>query len=159
ALGEALRMPRRAHWIGAAAVIEAWASWLGWWDHRVARRSHIVWSMIEGTKALADDPGRVARVGVVSVAYAGSANVLACIDAVKRNAYPDVRMVVVDNGGTGTADEVRALHPDVEVRRRPNKGLADAVNEGIRAALAAGCEHVIVLNDDVVVAGDFIAQA
>src|SRR5439155_26725798 len=51
-LAELLGHPGRAHWTVAAALLELWSSVLGLWDHRVAKRDHAVWQMVEGTKGL-----------------------------------------------------------------------------------------------------------
>jgi GT2 family glycosyltransferase len=160
ALGELGRSPGRAHWFALTAALEAWASLLGWWDHVVAHRSHAIWTMIDGTKGLARTTlESYPVVGVLSVSFEHPENVLACIASVKRDPYPSKRILVVDNGRSGAAALVREAHPDVELLRLENLGLASAVNVGMRALLAAGCEFVLRLNDDVVIARDFIEHA
>lgn len=160
ALRELLRRPLRAHWFVAAALLETWAAVLGWWDHTVAGRSHAVWTVVEGTKTLAlTGFSRTPRVTVITVSHDNPANVVECLDSVKRNAYPGLRVIVVDNGEAGSAAAVRSAHPEVEVHRLPNDGLASAVNVAIRMALSGGSEYVLLLNDDVVIANEFIAQA
>jgi len=160
ALAELVRRPARAHWLGATAMLEAWASLLGWWDHAVAHRSHALWTMIEGTKGLARTTLEACPlVGVLSVSYQHPENVLECIASVKRDPYPAKRILVIDNGHAGAAALVREAHPDVEVLRLENRGLASAVNAGVRALLAQGCEFVLLLNDDVVIARDFLEHA
>ena len=160
AAAELARQPRRAPWFVLTAVLEAWASALGWWDHAVAHRSQVLWTMIDGTKGLARTTLETyPLVGILSVSYEHPENVLECLASVKRDPYPATRILVVDNGGAGAAALVREAHPDVEVLRLENHGLASAVNTGIRALLDQGCEYVLLLNDDVVIARDFIEQA
>jgi poly-beta-1,6-N-acetyl-D-glucosamine synthase len=160
ALGELARQPRRAHWFALTAVLEAWASLLGWWDHAVAHRSYAIWTMIEGTKGLARTAlDTYPLVGVLSVSYEHPENILECLVSVKRDPYPAKRILVIDNGRAGASALVREAHPDVEVLRLENHGLASAVNVGMRALLAHGCEFVLLLNDDVVIARDFLEQA
>jgi GT2 family glycosyltransferase len=159
-LAEIARDPGRAHWLAATATLEAWASLLGWWDHAVAHRSHAVWTVIDGTKSLA----RITLesfplVGVLSVSYEHPENVLECLASVKRDPYPAKRILVIDNGRAAAGRLVRAVHPDVEVMRLENHGLASAVNVGMRALLASGCDFVLLLNDDVVIARDFLEHA
>ena len=160
ALRELAHDPGRAHWVVATALLEAWASVLGWWDHAIAHRSHAVWTMIEGTKSLSQTTlDTYPLVGVLSVSYEHPENVLECLASVKRDPYPAKRILVIDNGHAGAAALVREAHPDVEVLRLENRGLASAVNAGVRALLAQGCEFVLLLNDDVVIARDFMEQA
>jgi len=160
ALGELARSPGRAHWFLLTALLEAWASVLGWWDHAVAHRSYAIWTMIDGTKGLARTTLEgYPLVGILSVSFEHPENVLECLASVKRDPYPSKRILVVDNGRSGAAALVREAHPDVELLRLENLGLASAVNVGVRALLAAGCEFVLLLNDDVVIARDFIEHA
>jgi biofilm PGA synthesis N-glycosyltransferase PgaC len=159
-LAELVAHPGRAHWLAATAMLEAWASLLGWWDHAVAHRSHAVWTMIEGTKSLARTTlDAYPLVGILSVSYEHPENVLECLASVKRDPYPARRILVVDNGQAGAGALVREAHPDVEVLRLENHGLASAVNAGMRALLASGCEFILLLNDDVVIARDFLEHA
>lgn len=161
-LAELLHRPGRAHWLVGAALLEAWASALGWWDHVIARRSHTVWTIVEGTKELARTTlAERPPVAAVIVSYNSAPDVLECVASIKRNAYPVAPIIVVDNGG---ADRVGALlatrHPEVEViRLETNDGLARGFNVGLRRALAAGCEYVLSLNPDVVIASDFVDHA
>lgn len=160
AVHELMRHPGRAHWFLAIVLLEIWASVLGWWDHRVAHRTHAVWTVVEGTKALPlTRLEELPRITVISVSYQNPLNVLECLDSVKRNAYEGIRVIVVDNGNAGSAAVVRDAYPDVEIMRLRNEGLASAVNTALHAALSGGAEYVILLNDDVVIARDFIAEA
>jgi GT2 family glycosyltransferase len=116
--------------------------------------------MVEGTKSLPQTRlEELPRITVISVSYANPMNVLECLDSVKRNAYEGLRVIVVDNGNAGSAAAVRDAYPDVEVMRLRNEGLANAVNTALHAALSGDAEYVILLNDDVVIARDFVAEA
>lgn len=161
AVDELVRHPGRVHWFIAIVALELWSSVLGWWDHRVAHRSHAVWTIVEGTKALPlTRLEELPRIAVISVSYENPLNVLECLDSVKRNAHQGLRVIVVDNSNAGSAAVVvRDAYPDVEVMRLRNEGLAVAVNTALHAALSGGAEYVVLLNDDVVIARDFIAEA
>ena len=77
------------------------------------------------------------------------------IQQVAKAILPQVtRLVIVDNGSnmaTLTAlDQLAAQYPTqvTLLKNAENLGLATAQNQGIRAALAAGCAWVLLLDDD-----------
>lgn len=161
-LSEIFSRPARTHWIIGAALVELWASVLGLWDHRVAHRDHAMWDVVDGTKVLAAATlPTLPPVIALIVSYDGGADLLECLASLKRQRYAKVRVLFVDNGGSdGSGEAVRAAHPDVEILRiELNDGLAPGVNAGIARALAMGCEYVLLLNDDVVIANDFLEHA
>lgn len=158
-LREIVRAPARAHWTAAAALLELWSSALGWWDFAVAGRTGVAWPMVEGTKVLLPDRReRAPRVAAVVVTHRGGPDVLECVASLERDRYPDLHVIVVDNGPGGGGDAVQARHAGVEVIRTPNDGLAAAFNAGVAAALRRDPDYVLQLNDDVVVASDLIER-
>jgi GT2 family glycosyltransferase len=90
------------------------------------------------------------------------ADTLACLASLERLATPgfDHRAVLVDNGSAdGTVAEVAARFPEVScLALGENLGFARAVNVGIRAALAAGADWVMLLNNDTVVDPDLLLR-
>lgn len=71
----------------------------------------------------------------------------ACLDALARQTYPALEVLVVDNASSdGSQDLVRARYPQVKLIELPeNRGFTGACNAGIRAA--AG-EFIALLNND-----------
>jgi GT2 family glycosyltransferase/glycosyltransferase involved in cell wall biosynthesis len=69
-------------------------------------------------------------------------------------------IIVVDNGSNdGSADTLRATLERVRVvETGANLGFSGGVNAGIRTALAAGCDSVLLVNSDVVLAPDAIGR-
>ena len=100
-------------------------------------------------------PGATA---VVIVNFNGATDPLLCLDSLRDQAAGRCPVVVVDNGST--ADEspaIAAAHPwGTVLRREGNGGWAGGNNEGIRHALARGAGRIILLNNDTVVAPDFL---
>jgi GT2 family glycosyltransferase len=84
---------------------------------------------------------------------------LACLDSLARAALGGAVVMVVDNGSRdGSVEAIRARHPAVRVvALAENQGYAGGNNAGIRAALEAGAGAVLLLNNDTVVAPDFLA--
>ncbi|MGH2499441.1 MAG: glycosyltransferase, partial [Candidatus Limnocylindria bacterium] len=161
ALAEWVRHPGRTHWIVAAAAIELWAAVLGWWDHAVAGRSHALWTVIDGTKELAASTAEAhPAVTAVVVPSAGAEALRACLRSLGRSRYSKLRVLVVDAAFPSVVPAVRAEYPAAEIlpadRRAPR---AAWLNAAARAALGAGCEHLIVLDDTVVLSSDFIERA
>jgi GT2 family glycosyltransferase len=68
--------------------------------------------------------------------------------------------VVVDNGSTdGSADRLEERFPGLTVVRLPqNHGFAGGMNRAIDWARERGFDHVVLLNNDTVVAPDALAQ-
>jgi GT2 family glycosyltransferase len=76
------------------------------------------------------------ELSVVIVNYNGGELVKTCVGSLFENpAHRPFEVIVVDNGSTdGSADEIEAAYPKVQlIRRRRNEGLAKAFNEGVAA--------------------------
>jgi GT2 family glycosyltransferase len=71
------------------------------------------------------------------------------------------RLIAVDNASadTGAAILTGAADDRISVvRNGRNLGFARAANQGMRAALAAGAEFVVLINNDTVLPADFLAR-
>jgi GT2 family glycosyltransferase len=87
---------------------------------------------------------------IIIVTYNAREEVVRCLQSLRGLHYPNHRVLVVDNGsGDGTEEAVRAGFPDVGVLQTgENTGYTGGNNAGIRHALAAGADHVLILNPD-----------
>jgi GT2 family glycosyltransferase len=99
--------------------------------------------------------------GPVDVALAnwnGAHYLVRCLDAIVAQTAPLASITVVDNGSTdGSRELLRGRYPDVLVLENPsNMGFAAGYNRAIAAGRA---EVVLVINTDVFLAPDFVAQA
>jgi hypothetical protein len=74
--------------------------------------------------------------------------------------YSALRLYVVDNGSRdGSVEAIRAGYPSVDILALPeNLRFAGGNNAGIAHALAGGAAFVLLLNNDTVVAPDFLTH-
>lgn len=104
--------------------------------------------------------GAPASLAVVVLDWNGGDETMACLDAVyaSEGVYP--RVILVDNASrTPMIETARARFPELEVlRNHENLGYAGGNNVGIRAALAEGAAHVVILNNDAVVRPDALRE-
>jgi len=98
------------------------------------------------------------RVSTIILNWNDASDTLICLDSVLRSDYPNCQILVVDNGSTDdSVSRIRAAYPWIELLETgENLGYAGGNNVGIRHALEGGAEYVCILNNDVVVAPDFL---
>jgi cellulose synthase/poly-beta-1,6-N-acetylglucosamine synthase-like glycosyltransferase/peptidoglycan/xylan/chitin deacetylase (PgdA/CDA1 family) len=96
-------------------------------------------------------------VSVIVPAYNESQGIAAAVRSLAAGEYPDIEVIVVDDGSTdGTADIVEALGlPNVRVVRVPNGGKPSALDTGV--ALARH-EIVVMVDGDTVFEPDTIRR-
>jgi hypothetical protein len=97
-----------------------------------------------------DSPGKI---GVVTVTF-GSAEVLPVfLASLDKQIYKNFVLIAIDNHSEdNSVDQLRA-HSGCEtivIANDQNVGVAAGNNQGIRTAIGAGCEYVLLLNNDVV---------
>jgi GT2 family glycosyltransferase len=100
----------------------------------------------------------VTQVGAVVLQWNGRDDTLACLRSLAHVTYSDLSVFVVDNGSAdGGPEAVATEFPAVRlIRLGENRGFAGGVNAGVAEALAAGCEAVLLLNNDTVVDPGFL---
>jgi GT2 family glycosyltransferase len=99
------------------------------------------------------------RLAVVLVNFEGLEDTLKCLESLTRQTVPAAQLIVVDNASRQDPGAVARLYPNcLLLRRRDNGGWAGGNNTGIRAALRAGCQQVVLLNNDTVVAPNFVER-
>lgn len=99
------------------------------------------------------------KVSVVIVNWNNFADTAECLESLKKATYSNLEVVVVDNGSQG--DDVSRLRERFGdyvrlIANDKNLGFAQGCNIGIEAALAGGADYVALLNNDTVVAPDFL---
>jgi cellulose synthase/poly-beta-1,6-N-acetylglucosamine synthase-like glycosyltransferase/peptidoglycan/xylan/chitin deacetylase (PgdA/CDA1 family) len=109
-------------------------------------------------RRLAHEPLRfLGPVSVVVPAYNEAANIAATVRSLLAGDYPNVDVIVVDDGSTdGTADIVERLRlPGVYVIRQPNAGKPTALNTGIAHARS---DILVLVDGDTVFEPDAVGR-
>ena len=90
------------------------------------------------------------KVACIVLNWNGWADTIECVRALKECTYPELTLIIVDNGSTDdSVTRIRSAHPDVLLLESgTNLGFAGGNNIGIRYALAHGADYVWLLNND-----------
>ena len=94
------------------------------------------------------------KVAVVVLTWNGKGLTMACLESLQAIEYANAFVIVVDNASTdGTVEAVRTAYGErVVILENPeNLGFSRGNNVGIRRALDAGADFVLLLNNDTVV--------
>jgi GT2 family glycosyltransferase len=100
-------------------------------------------------------------IAVIVLTWNGRDLTLDCLRSLEGITTPGVRIIVVDNASSdGTVEAIRARYGDRFdiVENATNLGFAAGNNAGIRRALADGADFVLLLNNDTIVAPEFLTE-
>jgi hypothetical protein len=100
------------------------------------------------------------RVTTIILNWNGMVDTMECIESVRNLDYPDMRIVVVDNGSTDDSTTVmRQTYPSITLlESKRNLGFTGGNNLGIVKALEMGTDYVWLLNNDTVVDRDALRK-
>ncbi len=98
-------------------------------------------------------------VAVIVLNWNNGPDSLSCVDSCRKLDWPNLRIIVVDNGSNdGSTEMLKQRCPDLElIETGANLGFAGGNNAGIRHAMAQGAEYVWLLNNDAVAAPDALS--
>jgi GT2 family glycosyltransferase len=96
------------------------------------------------------------RLICVMVNWNGWQDTLECLDALRLQTYPNLGVVVVDNGSTNDSSaRIQAAHPWVTFHQLPsNLGFSRGCNAGTRIAYNQGADYIWLLNNDTIAPPD-----
>lgn len=103
-----------------------------------------------GAVAAEPSSAKAPKVFVSILNWNGIENTLTCLKSVLAMTYPNLRVVVVDNGSTdGSVDILRGMTDRIDlIEHEENRGFTGGCNAAIRHALSNGGEYVWLLNND-----------
>lgn len=98
-------------------------------------------------------------VTIIVLNWNGRELVLQCLRSLQKLDYPNVTLMVVDNGSRdGSVEAIRAQFPELELLPLPeNVGFARGNNAGAERALKAEPAWIMFLNNDTEVAPDLLS--
>lgn len=90
------------------------------------------------------------RVSCVVLNWNGWADTIECLGALKQCCYPNLTIIVVDNGSTDdSVFKIKSGYPEILVLETGrNLGFSGGNNVGIRHAIVHGTDYVWLLNND-----------
>ncbi len=100
------------------------------------------------------------KVSIVILNWNGYDVTSECLISLSKIDYPNYEIVLVDNGSAdGSPDRLAAEFPEVAlIRNLKNLGFTGGNNVGIRRALEENADYVLLLNNDTVVAPNFLSE-
>lgn len=100
------------------------------------------------------------KVTVVVLNWNTVEHTLECLDSLRVVKYPNMAVLVIENGSTeNPARVIRHRHPWIHLARSErNLGFTGGNNWGMRIALEQGAEYILLLNNDTTIASDAIMQ-
>ena len=77
----------------------------------------------------------VSKVSVIIPHWNGIDILADCLESLKKNTYPNIEIIVVDNASTdGSSDWISSHYPDIKlIRNNKNYGYAGGCNKGAEA--------------------------
>lgn len=100
------------------------------------------------------------RIGIVVLNYRNYRDTVECVRALERLDYPSFEIVIVDNDSRNESEDVlRETFPGhTVIQSGANRGYAAGNNVGLRHAMGRGAEYIVILNNDTLVAPDFLTR-
>ncbi|MDP1547601.1 MAG: glycosyltransferase family 2 protein [Anaerolineales bacterium] len=97
---------------------------------------------------------------VIVLAWNQLTETIECLESLLQQSYPNLCVVLADNGSTdGSAEVVTQKFPAVKICRQDvNAGISGGYNLGIEYALRHDCQYIIVMNNDTVADKEMISQ-
>jgi len=101
------------------------------------------------------------KVSIIVLNWNGLEDTIECLESLKKIIYPNYEVIVVDNGSDGDdadillkkfGDHIHVIHND------KNYGFTGGNNIAIKYALKKDADYILLLNNDTIVAPDFLSR-
>ena len=92
------------------------------------------------------------KIGLVTITYNSKKVIEPFLECVWKQTYNNLQLYIVDNASTDSTLYRIKKEKDVRlkvVKNENNFGVAKANNQGIRRAIADGCNQILIINNDV----------
>jgi len=101
---------------------------------------------------------RLSSVVIIIVNWNGRDDTLACLASLDQLDYPACEIVIIDNGSTdNSVADIRVAYSDVTlIETGENLGYVGGNNIGLEYTQTKGADYALLLNNDTVVAPDFL---
>jgi GT2 family glycosyltransferase len=103
---------------------------------------------------------RQSHVSIIILNWNSYQVTLDCLLSLRKMDYRNFEVVLVDNGSVdGSPEKLLASAPEIRlIKNVTNLGFAGGCNVGMRDALRRGTDYLLLLNNDTIVAPDFLGQ-
>ena len=102
-------------------------------------------------------PENAALVSAIIINWNGKELIENCVDSLLAQTYPNLEIVIVDNGSDdGSLEFIKQTYPQVKlIEYQSNKGFCHAINHGIRESSGT---YILSLNNDVILQPSFLNE-
>lgn len=97
-------------------------------------------------------------ISILILNWNGKNDTLECLASLQHIAYPNYRIILVDNGSTdGSVEAFEKEYPEITlIKTGANLGYAGGNNVGINYALEHDADYILLLNNDTIVDPDLL---
>lgn len=98
------------------------------------------------------------KIAILILNFNGYEDTLECLESIQMLSYPNFQTILIDNASQNRSVEIlRSRYPEIPLlESEENLGFAGGNNLGIQWALDHGADWILLLNNDTVVANDFL---
>ena len=99
------------------------------------------------------------KVVIVLLNYNGLKDSIECLESLRKTSYGNSTILVVENGSKGNDGDIikKKFGTSISmIEEKKNLGFVGGCNKGIRWALQSGAKYILLINNDTVVAPDFL---